>query len=144
MARRGKLPRGVLPGRATRRHPVRIVHLGLLDTAIGAGAGGDLRLRQAAEIIGNRAIELAATWSKSVPPSIRLSVGKTEAIIAARAPAARPAELRLMHPLFGDREHWYGPPGRPFLSPAANQSIDKAFEKYIEKINDWARADGFH
>lgn len=53
------------------------------------------------------------------------------------------AEYRLSHPLFGDREHWYGPPGEPFLSPAAVSRIDAAMVKYARKLDAMAAKAGY-
>lgn len=120
------------------RDPVRQVRpLAALDT------GGDRDLRAAAEIIAAGARELAGTWSRQVPAAITVSVSGNTAVIEASAPPARPAESRLMHPLFGDREHWYGPPGRPFLVPAADARSDAALRRYAEKIDRWAAKAGY-
>lgn len=110
-------------------------------TTSGTVGGGDLAA--AAGIIADRARELAGSWSAKIPPSISLSVAGKVATITADAPNARPAELRLRHPLFGDREHWYGPPGEPFLAPAADASADAAMRRYAKKIDGWARKAGY-
>lgn len=125
--------------RASPRTVTRVVALESLS--IGSG-GGDPYLREAAEVIaaGARAM---SSWSRQIPASITVSVGEKVAIIAAGAPPARPAELRLNHPLFGNRSHWYGPPGQPFLSPAADARSDAAMAKYATKIDMWAAKAGF-
>lgn len=111
-------------------------------TTLGAlGAGGDLGA--AAAIIAARARELAAAWSRQVPGSISVEVTGNVATISADAPPARPNELALKHPLFGDREHWYGPDDRPFLAPAADQQADAAMARYAQKIDRMARKAGF-
>jgi hypothetical protein len=115
----------------------------MVTTLSALSGGGDLRLREAADIIAAGARSLASSWSRTVPQSIRVSAGAHVAIISASAPVARPAELRLKHPLFGDREHWYPPPGEPFLSPAAIARSDAALVQYAKKIDDMARKAGF-
>ena len=105
--------------------------------------GGDPDLRAAAEIIADGARGLAASWSQQIPPSISVGVGDKIAIIASSAGPARPAELRLNHPLFGNRGFWYGPPGEPFLGPAADARSDAAMVRYAEKIDRWAAEAGF-
>ena len=111
-------------------------------TTLGAlGGGGDLGA--AAKIIADRAKELASSWSSQTPASIGVEVAGKTATISADAPPARPAELRLRHPLFGDREHWYGPPGEKFLAPAADEAADAAMARYAKKIDGWARKAGY-
>ena len=108
---------------------------------LGGLGGGDLGA--AARIIADAARTLAAYWSAQTPPSISLSVGGSSATITADAPPARPAELRLRHPLFGNRGWWYGPPGSPFLAPAADAKADAAMARYAKKIDKWAREAGY-
>lgn len=111
-------------------------------TTLGAlGAGGDLGA--AARIIADAARGLAASWSVKIPPSISMSVSGRVATISADAPNARPAELRLRHPLFGNREYWYGPPGSRFLAPAADAKADAAMARYAKKVDQMARKAGF-
>ncbi len=105
------------------------------------GAGGDLGA--AAQIVADEARRLAAAWSRQVPPSVSVSVRGRVATITADAPPARPNELALRHPLFGDREHWYGPDDRPFLAPAADAKSDAAMARYAQKIDTMCRKAGF-
>jgi hypothetical protein len=115
----------------------RVVALGTLT------GSGDHDLQAAAEIIRDGAKALSGSWSKTVPESIGLRMEGKVAIISAGAPAARPAELRLRHPLFGDRSHWYGPPGEPFLAPAADARSDAAMARYAKKVDGWCKAAGY-
>ena len=105
--------------------------------------GGDPDLRAAAEIIADGARALAGSWSQQIPPSISVGVGDHIAIIASSAGPARPAELQLNHPLFGNRSFWYGPPGEPFLGPAADARSDAAMVRYADKIDRMAIKAGF-
>jgi hypothetical protein len=125
-------------GRRKQRAAVRVTSL----AALNFGGGGDVYLREATEVIANTARGMAS-WSRQIPASMSVDVGDDMAVISAGAPNARPAELRLNHPLFGDREHWYGPPGRPFLSPAAEASSDEAMARYANKIDQMAAKAGF-
>jgi hypothetical protein len=109
--------------------------------ALGGAGGGDLGA--AAEIIAGTARELAASWSATVPGSISVEVHGQVATISADAPPARPNELALRHPLFGNKDHWYGPNDRPFLAPAADAKADAAMARYAKKIDGWARKAGF-
>ena len=112
-------------------------------TTTGALGARSSDLGAAAGIIADRARELAASWSRQVPASISVEVSGKVATISADAPPARPNELALRHPLFGDREHWYGPNDRPFLAPAADQQADAAMARYAQKIDGWARKAGY-
>ena len=114
---------------------------GVQRTTLGAVGGGDLAA--AAGIIADAARELAGAWSAKIPPSITVEVHGNTATISADAPNARPAELRLKHPLFGNRDHWYGPPGAPFLGPAADAKAGAAMARYAKKIDKMCRARGF-
>jgi hypothetical protein len=113
--------------------------------ALTGGGDGSPDLRAAAEIIASGAKTLAGTWDKTrqVVDSISVTVDGNVATITASAPPARPAELRLKHPLFGDRAHWYGPPGAPFLAPAADARADAAMARYAKKIDKWAAQAGY-
>jgi hypothetical protein len=109
--------------------------------ALGGTGGGDLAA--AAQIIAAEARRISAAWSRQVPARITVSVSGNVATITADAPPARPAELRLRHPLFGDREHWYGPPGEPFLAPAADAAGDQAMTRYAKKIDRMCAQAGY-
>lgn len=113
---------------------------GYAATAAGVG-GGDLV--QAAEEIADGA-RSNASWSRSVPASIRTEqVDENTVNVVADAPPAYPAETRARHPLFGNRHHWYGPPGEPFLAPAAEQRAGAAIEKFAQAITRKAMEAGF-
>ena len=109
-------------------------------TTTGAVGGGDLAA--AAEVIASRARELAA-WSHKIPPSIKVEVSGNTAVISSDAPNAYPAETRARHPLFGNREHWYGPPGTRFLAPAADERAGAAMARYAKKVDRMCRNAGF-
>lgn len=110
-------------------------------TTLGAAGGGELA--QAAEVIARRARELSAAWSRSIPPSIQVDVAGDTATIWSDAPPAYPAETRAPHPLFGNRRHWYGPPGEKFLAPALDERAGAAMAKYAKKIDRLLREAGF-
>lgn len=110
-------------------------------TTLGAVGGGDLAA--AAGIIADTARALAAGWSAQIPPRIEVEVSGNEATISCDAPPAYPGETRARHPLFGNREHWYGPPGEPFLGPAADLRAGAAMARYAEKIDKMCRKAGF-
>ncbi len=103
----------------------------------------NVRLRQAAEVIAETARVLAGGWSRQIPPSIRVDVKDKVATVSSGVGPARPAEYQLRHPLFGNRKFWYGPPGPPFLGPAADARIDAAMAKYAERIDDMLLLAGF-
>ena len=100
-------------------------------------------LKEAADVIADDARARAGVWSRTIPASITVGTAGNVATITAHAKVARPAELRLRHPLFGNRRHWYGPPGSSFLGPAAEAKAGDALVVYAKTIDDWARRDGF-
>lgn len=109
--------------------------------SVGGGRGGDLLA--AADEIADMAREIASGFSVQIPPSIDVSGDDLVVTISADAPPAYPAETRSRHPLFGNREHWYGPPGARFLVPAADIRAGAAMARYAKKIDRLAREAGF-
>jgi len=106
--------------------------------------GPDDDLGQAARIIADGARDIARGWgSEKIPGSIYVTSDEHVATVHAAAPNARPAEFRLRHPLFGDRGHWYGPPGEPFLAPALDERIDDAMRRYANHIDRYAKKLGW-
>lgn len=113
---------------------------GYRATAAGVGGG---ELVQAAEEIADGA-RSNASWSATIPANIRTEqAGENTVNVVADAPAAYPAEVRARHPLFGNRKHWYGPPGAPFLAPAAEQRAGAAMDKFAQVIDRKAMEAGF-
>ena len=114
------------------------------------------RLRQAAEVIADRARANAAPWSRRIPPSVRIykptSHGRIVTIAAGgvRAPMAYTFEAPdgpVWHPVWGhgprkDR-HWVRQEPRPFLAPAGEEAADAAIEVFAKMIDDWEAASGF-
>lgn len=113
----------------------------------GSVGGGELV--QAAEEIADGARKFAATWSTTVPASIRTEqASETSITIVADAPAAYPNEVNSRHPVFAhgpDRAKWTWVPGnnRPFLAPAADSRAGAAMAKYAKKIDRLCRERGF-
>ena len=114
------------------------------------------RLRQAAEVIADRARANAAPWSRRIPPSVRiyqLTAGGRIATIAAggaRAPMAYTFEAPygpVWHPVWGHGPrkdwHWVRQDPRPFLAPAGDEAADTAIDVFAEMIDDWEAASGF-
>jgi hypothetical protein len=119
---------------------------GTRETTTGAVGGGELV--QAAEEIADQARKFAATWSKTVPASIRTEQeSETSITIVADAPPAYPNETDARHPVFArglDRRKWTWVAGnnRPFLGPAADQRAGAAMAKYAKKIDRMVRESG--
>jgi len=115
---------------------------GTRQATVGAVGGGELV--QAAEEIADGARSNASSWSSSIPPNIRTEqVSEKQVNIVSDAGPAYPAETRSRHPLFGNRDFWYGPPGRPFLGPAADERAGAALAKYADKVDRMCREAGF-
>jgi hypothetical protein len=133
MARRVRRPR---PARAARapRTP------GEQQTTVGAVGGGELK--DAAEEIADGARK-NASWSRQISGGIQVDIDGQQATIWTDAGPAYPAETRARHPLFGNRAHWYGPPGQRFHGPAADDRAGPAMAKYAKKIDQMCRDRGF-
>jgi hypothetical protein len=113
---------------------------GSVRATTGSVGGGDLAV--AAEEIAAGARKLAA-WSRQIAASVTVDAGETTAVVWTDAGPAYPAETRARHPLFGDRKYWYGPPGAPFLAPAAALRAGAAMARYAQKIDRLCREAGF-
>lgn len=110
-------------------------------TTLGASGGGELA--DAANVIADAARDLAGQWSRSIPPDITVQVDGNVATISSSVGPAYPAEVQARHPLFGNRKHWYGPPGPPFLGPALDARSGEAMAKYAKKIDRMLRQAGW-
>lgn len=113
-----------------------------------ARAAEAARLRQAAQIIANAAKRNAAAFSRRIPPATSVGGGLSGKGVYVRtngnkARNAAPFEFGERHPLFGDRNHWYATPHRPYMEDAAEQTLDRAAEAYAEVVDDWAQQLGF-
>ena len=133
-------------GRAPRRprvsrQPKGMRRAGTYLSTVGMLGGGELH--EAAMEIATEAQLIASQWSVTVPASMKVEGDDKVQTISFDAPAAYPAETRARHPLFGDREHWYGPPGRRFLNPAADRRADPAMRKYAKVVDRLCREAGF-
>jgi hypothetical protein len=109
---------------------------------LGSVGGGDLGA--AAAIIADTARKIAAgAGLPRTSAGIEVAVHGSTAEISCSTPAAYPAETRARHPLFGNRDYWYGPPGEPFLGPAADERAGAAMARYAKKIDRMCRKAGF-
>lgn len=110
------------------------------------------RLHEAAEVIKDRAAELAS-WSRRIPRSLEISEEEYAVVIRANpavAPQARAFELGKRHPLnYPSQEEsrkgkpWAPTPHRPFLENAVDQTSDRAAQKVAMVIEDWTRKLGY-
>lgn len=146
--RRPRVPRSPLSPRApriSRRDRAPRLRTGegtyLISGAGVTGGSGDLH--EAAMIIAKDAYSRASEWSSTIPGSLSVEGDDTMQTISFSAPPAYPGETRARHPLFGNRHYWYGPPGSPFLLPAADARADDATERYAQIIDEIAREAGW-
>lgn len=131
-------PRAARKPRAPRRTPPAGVYRGAL-------AEGD-DLAAAAEVIADEARRLAAPWAKTgaTVDSIHVEpVDERNVLIVADSGASYPAETRARHPLFGNREYWYGPPGEKFMEPAAEAKADDALKRWSRHVDRLLEKAGF-
>jgi hypothetical protein len=135
--------------RTSRPGPTRIAHtISSGNRVRGSAEAERKRLEAAAEIVAEAARGISSKFSTRIPGSVRVvTVRGTTYIQAggATAPNAAPfdpVKPPSRHPLFGDREHWYNQPYRPFLEEAAESAIDKAVQEYAKVIDDWCEETG--
>lgn len=101
-------------------------------------------MRAAALIIARQAMADAATWSRQVPPSIRVKASGNTATITSDVGPSYPNEvLGVRHPVFGNRRNWVTNQYRPFLAPAADMKADAAAAEIAKYIDDVCHEDGF-
>ena len=117
---------------------------GTYQTTVGAAGGGELV--QAAEEIADGARENASGWAKTGATVRSIHTEQKDeltVLVVADSGAAYPAETRSRHPLFGNRRHWYGPPGAAFLRPALDERSGPAMAKYAKVIDRMLRERGW-
>jgi hypothetical protein len=113
-------------------------------------------LRVAGLMVAEDAKALAGEYSKSIPPTIKVTVSKTKIMIVAGGGDVALAGLeelgnrgkgksqaasrsgRFRHPVFGDRSKWVDQPMHPYLLRAAEMNVRK-----IEALEGRAVADAF-
>lgn len=119
------------------------------------------RLRQAGEVLAQNA-RSRASWSKRIPPTIRVQVsfrhereGVTVVAGGKNAPHARPYEgvrgnQEFRHPVFADSKNktrrgwrWVSQRTRPFLLPAAEATQIQTTTGVREALDEAARNIGF-
>jgi hypothetical protein len=100
-------------------------------------------LRKAGNIIADEARKIASTIGKKthtgkIAASIEVSVRGSKATISAGGPSAPAAAMfekaGARHPLFGNEEHWYTQPYRPFLEEAAEAKAEEAMQAYADEM----------
>lgn len=104
------------------------------------------RLMEAAKLARDEARRIASSFSTRIPPATRVVSDKQGVAVvtsAAEAPNAPPFEYAKNHPLFGDREHWYRQPFRPYMAEARDATLDQVAEIVADTYNDWARDAGY-
>ena len=104
------------------------------------------RLEQAAQITANEARRIAAVFSNKIPGAISVkSDGYGVRIVSDGkiAPAGRPNEFALRHPVFGDREHWATTPHRPYIGVAEARTIDQVNQAALGWLDDITKDAGF-
>lgn len=103
------------------------------------------RLEQGAELTAEEARRVAAAFSTKIPNAISVkSDGYGVSVVSdgTIAPAGRPNEFGLRHPVFGDREVWRATPHRPYLAVAEARTIDRVLEIAAGWLDDEAHDHG--
>lgn len=96
-------------------------------------------LRNGAEKIARAAREISATFSKRIPLATQViedRIGIAVQTDGREAPNAAPFEYAKNHPLFGDREHWYKQPFRPYMLEARDREMPEIEEEMARALED--------
>jgi hypothetical protein len=104
---------------------------------------------------GERTAEVAAAnaseHSKSIPPTVKALPTESGAIVSAgdgssplpslmeKGSEFKPNPALWRHPLFGDREHWYGQKTHPYLLPAVVETRAENDAAIATALGDLAR-----
>ncbi len=120
-----------------------------LEPAVAKQFDKKLRKAQLVVIAGARA---AASWSKRIPRSIGSTTSKRGVgirVSKAKAPHGPLYELGssgtprvVRHPLFGDREHWYESPVRPFFFPVIARHEQEMADEAVNAVAEAKREVG--
>lgn len=110
-------------------------------------------LIKAAEIISNRAKEIAATRSRRIPASTHVTVNNGAVAVitdGATAPNAAPFMAAELHPLWAHvgtwryvHFKWGKQPYFPYMWMAAEDELDAAAEAYADSVYAYAVSAGF-
>lgn len=87
-----------------------------------------------------RAPKKTGALSRSIKPRVS---SRGDASIFSGDPAAKPNEFGGRHPLFGNRDHWYPNPKRPFMFPAVEANSRKFFIAAEAALAVSAKKQGF-
>ncbi len=103
--------------------------------SVGGFSGTRESVIEAAGVLAREAKANAARFSKRIPAATYVDgVSESQAQIitdGGAAPNAAPFEFGERHPLFGDRDHWYKQPTRPYMNQAATgPAVDEAADVY--------------
>jgi hypothetical protein len=110
-------------------------------------------LKNAADVISNRAKIIAGAFSRRIPAATHVAVSNGMVAVitdGTLAPNAAPFEAAELHPLWAHigswryvHYKWGKQPPRPYMTEAAVQELDKAAEAYGQSIYAYAIAHGF-
>jgi hypothetical protein len=101
-------------------------------------------LGKAAEVIAIDARARARKFSIRIPVATTVQPGYVPAEVVIitdgdLAPNAAPFEYGKRHPLFGDTNHWYPTPFRPYMSQAFRSKGAEALEVYAQVLDYMAK-----
>lgn len=126
-----------------RKHEKTTISAALDFVSVPASSPKQECLAEAGEEIAKIARELAATFSSRIPAATGVYLTSEDSAIVAtngsEAPNAAPFEYGERHPLFGDREHWYKQPVRPYMDEAANRGAEAAMNAYAKLADALAK-----
>lgn len=113
-------------------------------------------LKRQVEPVQRKVQAKAAVWSTRIPPAVKISqklAGKRPSVRLIvdkkRAPHAWYYEHDgrqgvFLHPLFGNRRHWYPQQARPFFYGPVDENVDAVAGGVADVVTRAARRHGWH
>ncbi len=103
-------------------------------------------LFMAGEEFAKAARAISAGFSRRIPAATGVFgdvAGVAVVTDGAVAPNAAPFEFAERHPLFGDREHWYPQPHRPYMDEAAVAAYGAGLNEYAKILDPMTDRAGY-
>jgi hypothetical protein len=104
-----------------------------------------VKLREAGQLVADKAKENVAPFSTSIPPRIKVRTSGVTVSVIATGDLAGLFELgnkggsasgEFRHPLFGNMNVWYAQPMHPFLGKALEEKSEEAVELILEALTE--------
>lgn len=102
------------------------------------------QLKRSAEPVRALAAARAPHRSGALARSIKIRTSGSKLFLSSKLPYAKTVHFGGRHPLFGNKDHWFSNPRRPFLQEAINARADSVERDLADTVEDLMRSAGFH